>query len=314
MSDVEIITAREVPLGGPRAMTVRRTLPQRQRSLIGAWCFVDHYGPDDVASTGGMDVPPHPHTGLQTVSWLFTGEVEHRDTVGVVARVRPGEINLMTAGHGVAHSEVSTPGTTVLHGVQLWLALPEESRHVSRDFAHHVPEPVEVDGVTVRVLLGTLAGSTSPVATYSPLLGAELLLPPAASVTFDVDPAYEHGLLVDTGDVRLDGTVVESAQIGYLAPGRARLTVSNDGADGARVMLLGGTPFEDDIVMWGNFVGRSHDDVVAAREAWEAGSDRFGQVQGYAGPTQRLPAPPLPNARLKPRVLHPAATDASAWG
>jgi quercetin 2,3-dioxygenase len=111
MDDVQVVTSRDVPLGGPRAMTVRRTLPQRDRSLVGAWCFADHYGPDDVAGTGGMDVPPHPHTGLQTVSWLFTGEIEHRDTSGVHAFVRPGELNLMTGGHGVAHSEVSTPAT-----------------------------------------------------------------------------------------------------------------------------------------------------------------------------------------------------------
>ncbi len=127
---VEVMTPRDVPLGGPRAMTVRRTLPQRQRSLIGAWCFLDHYGPDHVADTGGMSVPPHPHTGLQTVSWLFTGEVEHRDSAGHHAMVRPGELNLMTAGHGISHSEVSTPETTVLHGAQLWVALP--SRRTGR--------------------------------------------------------------------------------------------------------------------------------------------------------------------------------------
>ena len=108
---VEVIVPREVPLGGPRAMSVRRTLPQRGRSLVGAWCFVDHYGPDDVTVTGGMLVPPHPHTGLQTVSWLFSGEIEHRDSGGVHALVRPGEVNLMTAGRGIAHSEVSTPSS-----------------------------------------------------------------------------------------------------------------------------------------------------------------------------------------------------------
>src|SRR5689334_3732553 len=140
VSDVEVIAGRDVPLGGPRAMTVRRTLPQRTRSLIGAWCFIDHYGPDDVASTGGMDVPPH--TGLQTVSWLFRGEIEHRDSSGVHALVRPGELNLMTGGYGVAHSEVSTPTTATLHGVQLWVALPDDARHVPRDFVHHVPAPV----------------------------------------------------------------------------------------------------------------------------------------------------------------------------
>src|SRR3990170_2667228 len=104
---VEVLSPREVPLGGPRAMSVRRTLPQRARTLIGAWCFADHYGPDDVARTGGMEVPPHPHTGLQTVSWLFSGEVEHRDSLGTHSLVHPGELNLMTSGHGICHSEVA---------------------------------------------------------------------------------------------------------------------------------------------------------------------------------------------------------------
>ena len=133
------MTPREVPLGGLRAMTVRRTLPQRQRSLIGAWCFVDHYGPDPVDDTGGMNVAPHPHTGLQTVSWLFEGEIEHRDSAGNHAMVRPGEVNLMTAGRGISHSEISTPGTRTLHGAQLWVALPDADRHVEPDFAHHAP-------------------------------------------------------------------------------------------------------------------------------------------------------------------------------
>ena len=126
---IEIISPREVPLGGLRAMPVRRTLPSRQRSLVGAWCFLDHYGPDEVAETGGMTVAPHPHTGLQTVSWLFSGEIEHRDSAGFHAHVRPGEVNLMTAGQGISHSEVSTPETTTLHGAQLWVALPDATRH-----------------------------------------------------------------------------------------------------------------------------------------------------------------------------------------
>src|SRR6476646_7970832 len=134
---VQVIVPRQVPLGGPRSMTVRRTLPQRQRSFVGAWCFVDHYGPNDVAATGGMSVPPHPHTGLQTVSWLFSGEVEHRDSAGHHAFVRPGELNLMTAGRGISHSEYSTPATTTLHGTQLWLALPDRNRQVDPAFEHY---------------------------------------------------------------------------------------------------------------------------------------------------------------------------------
>jgi quercetin 2,3-dioxygenase len=314
MSDVEVVTAREVPLGGPRAMTVHRTLPQRQRSLVGAWCFADHYGPDDVAASGGMDVPPHPHTGLQTVSWLFSGEIEHRDSGGVHAMVRPGELNLMTAGHGVAHSEVSTPGTQILHGVQLWVALPDDARDVPRRFDHHVPPAVRLAGGSARVLLGSLAGSTSPVATHSPLLGAEVLVDPLSEVVLEVEGAYEHGVLVDRGPVLLDGVELARAELGYVGAGADRLVLTNPADQPARVMLLGGEPFAEPLVMWWNFVGRTHEEIVGFREQWQARSDRFGRVEGYAGFPQHLPAPPLPNARIRPRLQPPDAGDRSAWG
>jgi redox-sensitive bicupin YhaK (pirin superfamily) len=301
--EVEVLEPRDVPLGGPRAMTVRRTLPQRQRSLIGAWCFADHYGPDDVSTTGGMDVPPHPHTGLQTVSWLFTGEVEHRDSLGSHAMVRPGELNLMTGGHGIAHSEVSTPDTTTLHGVQLWVALPGAHRNAPKAFQHHVPAPVEVaDGVTASVFLGDLAGQTSPVQTFTSLLGAELNLAPGATATLDVDRAYEHGVLADTEGVSVEGTSLARGSLAYLATGRGALTLANVSGEPARAILLGGPPFEEEIVMWWNFVGRSHEEIVAARDAWMAHDDRFGEVQGYAGAVQHLPAPVIPGVRIKPRT------------
>ncbi|MEV5935171.1 pirin family protein [Streptomyces sp. NPDC052079] len=296
--DVEVLTARDVPLGGPRAMRVRRTLPQRARTLIGAWCFADHYGPDDVARTGGMDVAPHPHIGLQTVSWLFSGEIEHHDSLGTHARVRPGELNLMTGGRGISHSEVSTPDTTILHGVQLWVALPREHRDADSAFQHHVPDPVPFDGGEARVFLGSLAGDTSPVPTFTPLLGAELSLAPGAETVLRVDPAFEHGVLVDAGDVLVEDTAVQPAELGYTAPGRTTLTLTNRGTGTARLVLLGGPPFGEEIVMWWNFVGRSHNDIVQAREDWMKGS-RFGEVQGYDGAP--LPAPELPNAPLKPR-------------
>ncbi|MEU6014812.1 pirin family protein [Streptomyces sp. NPDC047515] len=296
---VDVLSARDVPLGGPRAMTVRRTLPQRSRTLIGAWCFIDHYGPDDVADTGGMDVAPHPHIGLQTVSWLFSGEIEHRDSLGSHALVRPGELNLMTSGYGISHSEVSTTRTTTLHGVQLWVALPEEHRHTGRDFQHYVPGPVRLDGAEVRVFLGTLAGDTAPVRTFTPLLGAELVLAPHSTTTLAVDAGFEHGLLVDSGEVRMAGTSLHPAELGYLGTGNDTLTLTNDADIAARVVLLGGTPFEEQIVMWWNFIGRSHEDIVEARKAWQNASDRFGEVDGYDG--DPLPAPALPNATIAPR-------------
>ncbi|GAA3903143.1 pirin family protein [Streptomyces gulbargensis] len=298
-AEVEVLTAREVPLGGPRAMTVRRTLPQRSRSLIGAWCFADHYGPDEVATSGGMDVAPHPHIGLQTVSWLFTGEIEHRDSLGTHALVRPGEVNLMTGGHGISHSEVSTPATTLLHGVQLWVALPDAHRHAPRDFQHHVPEPVHRDGAEIRVFLGTLAGTTSPVRTFTPLLGAELRLAPGATVTLPVDPAFEHGLLVDEGTLDLSGTSLHPADLGYVAPGRPALTLTNTATTPARAVLLGGPPFGEEIVMWWNFIARTDEEIRQAREDWAAASDRFGEVKDYDG--DRLPAPELPTTRLRAR-------------
>ncbi|MDF9714569.1 pirin family protein [Nocardioides sp. ChNu-99] len=311
---VELLTPRDVPLGGPRAMLVRRTLPQRQRSLIGAWCFLDHYGPDLVAESGGMSVAPHPHTGLPTVSWLFTGEIEHRDSVGSHAMVRPGEVNLMTAGRGISHSEVSTPGTTTLHGAQLWVALPDAQRDTAPAFQHHAPPLVTAPGVEARVFLGSLLGSTSPVATFTPLLGAELVLEPGADLPLDVDPTYEHGVLVDRGAVAVEGLPAAPADLAYVAPGRESLRLVA-GPEGARVLVLGGPPFGEAIVMWWNFVGRTHEEVVAYREAWQAqvtaggpavvtdsqdvADGRFGVVPDDHLPP--IPAPPLPNARLRER-------------
>jgi len=322
------IAPREVPLGGPRAMTVRRTLPSRERSLVGAWCFLDHYGPDDVSVSGGMRVAPHPHTGLQTVSWLFTGEIEHRDSAGHHAMVRPGEVNLMTGGRGISHSEVSTDATPVLHGAQLWVALPEEHRNTAPRFDHHVPAPLTGPGWTVRVFLGSLLGDSSPVPTYTPLLGAEILLEPGTSLTVPVDPAFEHGVLVDTGGVAVapaassgssgsggaEATLVAKDNLAYTPPGASSLTLEAGGA-WTRLLLLGGPPFGESIVMWWNFVGRSHDEVVAYREEWQraiTGPDgglvpdsqqvadsRFGVVLGDHLPP--IPAPPLPGVRLRSR-------------
>jgi redox-sensitive bicupin YhaK (pirin superfamily) len=298
-----VLHPREVPLGGPRAIHVRRTLPQRERSLIGAWCFADHYGPQDVRSGTGMDVPPHPHAGLQTVSWLFSGEVEHRDSAGVHALIRPGELNLMTAGAGICHSEVSTPNTAVLHGVQLWVALPDSDRDTGRDFAHYVPEPFALDGATVRVFLGELAGNRSSVHTFTPLLGAQIDIDPGTRLTLDVDPGFEHGVLLDQGGVEVAGTALDVADLAFQVAGSSGLPLYNTGDRPARVLLLGGPPFTEELVMWWNFVGRSHDEIAAYRRQWQDNDARFGAVDGYRGAVSRLPAPSLPNATLRPRPL-----------
>jgi redox-sensitive bicupin YhaK (pirin superfamily) len=301
VAGIEVLHPREVPLGGPRAMRVRRTLPQRQRSLIGAWCFIDHYGP----ASARMDVPPHPHTGLQTVSWLFSGEVEHRDSAGVHALIRPGELNLMTAGGGICHSEVSVesqPGA-VLHGVQLWVALPDSSSDTARDFAHYAPVPISLPGATARVFLGELAGSRSPVHTFSPLLGAQIDLDLNARLDLDIDLEFEHGVLCDLGAIEIGEMSLAVGDLGYQGPGSSSLHLRNASGGPARVLLLGGTPFTEELVMWWNFVGRSHDEIAAYRQQWEDADERFGAVQGYRGQVTRLPAPPLPTARLRPRRL-----------
>lgn len=301
----EVLTPRDVPLGGPRAMTVRRTLPSRQRSLIGAWCFVDHYGPDEVA----MVVPPHPHTGLQTVSWLFTGEIEHRDSAGHHAMVRPGEVNLMTAGRGISHSEVSTAATTTLHGAQLWVALPDHARDQAPGFVHHAPDPVRREGLEARVFLGSLLGDTSPVATATPLLGAELRLDAGARVVLDVDTSFEHGVLVDLGAVRVAGHDAAAHDLVYVPPGADRLELVA-GDEAVRLLLLGGPPFGEAVVMWWNFVGRTHEEVVAARAEWQAqvhgGPDGASYVDGRFGipvgdEREPVPAPELPHVRLRER-------------
>ncbi|WP_345000351.1 pirin family protein [Tsukamurella soli] len=304
---VEVIEPRIVPLGGPRAMTVRRTLPTRGRSMVGAWCFADHYGPDDVSETGGMNVPPHPHTGLQTVSWLFEGDVEHRDSAGVHALVLPGELNLMSAGHGISHSEVSTPSTTRLHGVQLWIALPDAVRNGPNGFQHYAPEEFEIaPGVTGRVFIGALAGQTSPAVTATPLLGAELLLAPGAQAVLEVDGDFEHALLLDTLALTINGIPLRRGDLGFVGPGRRTLDIANPTEGEARAILLGGTPFTEDLVMWWNFVGRTHEEIVEYRAAWEARTGRaddpgrFGTVGGWE-PDDALPAPPLPTTHLKPR-------------
>jgi len=292
--ELTVLEPRLVPLGGTRAITVRRTLPHRQVRTIGPWCFVDHYGPH----TGtGMDVPPHPHTGLQTVSWLLAGEVEHRDSAAHVATVRPGELNLMTSGRGIAHSEVSLPSQPVLHGVQLWLALPDEHRHQQPHFEQHRSLPQwHSDGVATTLVVGELAGSTSPALTYSPVVGAHLRLAAGAGTAVPVDPGFEHAVLVLDGSVDVAGCTPGVGALVWLGLGRRQLGLRSVG--GGQVLLLGGARFDEELLMWWNFVGRSHEEILAFRQDWETGAT-FGEVAGYPG--ARLPAPSLPSVVLRPR-------------
>lgn len=282
-----IFEPRAVPLGGLRAMRVDRVLPQRELPTVGAWCFLDSFGPHDVR----MRVLPHPHIGLQTVTWPLAGEIHHRDSLGTDALVRPGQLNLMTAGRGVSHSEFSV-SDGMLHGLQLWVALPAAAAAVAPAFEQHVDLPVYVgDGVTATVLMGTLGGQTSPATTHTSLVGADLTITGTASLPVRAD--HEHAVLAVT-DLDVAGVTLRKGQLLYLAPGVTEVTLS-----AGRAFLLGGEPFPDDLVMWWNFVGRSHEEIAEARAEWEAAADRFGEVAGHAG--ARIPAPGLPGIRLKPR-------------
>ncbi|GAA1467369.1 pirin family protein [Microbacterium thalassium] len=300
-----LLEAREVPLGGVRAMSVRRALPQRDLPLVGAWCFLDRFGPQ----VARMRVEPHPHVGLQTVTWPFVGEVRHRDSLGSDVIVQRGALNIMTSGAGIAHSEYSVGDDAVpLDALQLWVALPESRRNGAADFERHENLPVlplaaeaGAPGDAI-VVVGELGGIRSPATMHTPIVGAELHIPAGARVRVPLRPDWDHALLGVAGDARVIGTDAEDrAGIGadLLYLGRSREGILLESDEAATLFLLGGEPFADEIVMWWNFVARSHDEIVAAREAWEAGGDRFGRVVAHGD--ERIPAPPMPAVRLTRR-------------
>ena len=295
----EVLAAKTVQLG--ESTQVRRLLPNIHRRMVGAWCFVDQYGPDDISDGSGMQVAPHPHTGLQTLSWLHEGEVQHRDSVGSVATIRPFELGLMTAGHGIAHSEQSpVVRPRLLHGAQLWIALPDASRDVAPAFEHHPADELPVagtaGGLRARLMLGSFDGAASPGTAYSPLVGLDVELRAGAIGAIPLVRDFEYAALAMTGRVEVDGVPVEPGTMLYLGCGRRELSLRSD--EGGAVMILGGEPFEEEIVMWWNFIGRTGEEVAGFREAWQAGQ-RFGAVHGYEG--DRLDAPPLPGVPLKAR-------------
>ena len=294
---LDLLPGKEVLLG--ESTRVRRLLPTLGRRLVGAWAFVDHYGPDDITRTAGMQVAPHPHTGLQTVSWLLEGEVHHRDSLGSDVRFGPGQLALMTAGRGIAHSEQSPAvHPRYLHGAQLWVALPESVRDVAPAFAHHAQLPgFRSDGVTATVLLGSLGGATSPGDAYTPLVGADLAVDTGADVEVPLEPEFEYAVLAAGGSAQVEDVPVEHGSMLYLGTGRRSLRLRS--AEPARLLLLGGEPFEERLVMWWNFVGRSGEEITEFAHEWNDDTGRFGSVVGYDG--DRLLTPPLPPFPLKPR-------------
>jgi len=294
---LDLLPGKEVLLG--ESTRVRRLLPTLGRRMIGAWAFVDHYGPDDIAASAGMQVAPHPHTGLQTVSWLLEGEVHHLDSLGSDVRFGPGQLALMTAGHGISHAEqspVSHP--RFLHGAQLWVALPDAHRGVAPAFEHHATLPGWTsDGVTATVLIGSFGGAISPGMAYSPIVGVDLDLAAGSDIEIPLEPDFEYGLLASAGVASVEGAPLDRGAMFYLGTGRTSVRLS--AVDGSRLLLLGGEPFEEHLVMWWNFVGRSGEEIADYAEQWNGESDRFGAVVGYDG--ARLEAPPLPPVPLKAR-------------
>lgn len=274
VGDLEITDSQETQVG---AVGVRRALPRQRRRTVGPWCFVDHMGPSPVRPPRGMGVAPHPHIGLQTVTWLVEGEALHRDSLGTEQVVRPGELNLMTAGRGVSHSEEGTDAYRgTLHGLQLWIAQPSATRNGPPAFEHHGALPRrELDVGEATVLVGELDGATSPARCDTEHLGVDLLVR-AGTTTVPLRGDFEHALVIVDGALRLDEKIVEPGHLAYLGTGRSEITLVTRGP--ARLLLFGGLPFDEAVLMWWNFVARTRGEIVEAYRDWMTNDNRFGRV------------------------------------
>lgn len=275
-------------------MGIVRVLPTKGRRTVGPWCFVDLMSPDDVANPDPMEVGPHPHIGLSTVTWLFEGEALHTDSLGSEQVIRPGELNLMTAGHGIAHAELEvrrgSPQSEAgyVKGVQMWLAQTDATRHGPSAFAHYKDLPkAEIGGGEAAVLAGSIGGVASPVTTDWPLVGAELRLP-AGGFEVPVDPEFEHAVVPIDRSVKVDDAIVEPGSLAIVSPGSASLRMETRAGPG-RLMLLGGVPFPVRIQMWWNFVARTRHELTDAWQDWQNhNDDRFAPVSSSLG---RIEAP-----------------------
>jgi len=270
------ITPSTHDLGG---FKVRRTLPSRPRTMVGPFIFVDQFGPAQLDPSQGMDVRPHPHINLSTVTYLFGGAIDHRDSLGTLATITPGAVNLMTAGRGIVHSERSPAserqGGAVMSGMQTWLALPDGREEIDPAF-EHVPAAelpiVEGEGVTARVIMGTLWGRRAPTTTYADTIYADIQLAPGAWVPIDAG-ADERAVMVALGDASLDGAPLDLYTLYLLKPG-VPMTLRSE--TGGRVMLLGGEAFATPRHVWWNFVSSSRERINQAKHDWKDG--RFPTV------------------------------------
>lgn len=283
---LERIEARRTELS--KNFPVRRALPTRARRLVGAWCFLDHAGPAQYEAGQGMNVGPHPHTGLQTFTWMIEGEITHHDSLGYRQVIRPGQVNLMTAGRGIAHAEISVgDGPGRVQAVQLWIALPDAERYREPAFEHYPELPVlNRDGFHLTVLTGETLGQRSPVAVFSPLVALDLVAPVTAATTLPLNPAFEHATLCLEGTCNVAGEPIERGTLLYLGLGRHELTLETGGP--ARLLLIGGEPFKEDVLLWWNFVARTSTEIHQAAEDWMA-HRRFGEVPDVTLPRLAMP-------------------------
>jgi hypothetical protein len=285
---IERIASRKAQIGG--GITIDRLLPLRTRRRIGAWCFLDHAGPAHFEPGAGMLVEAHPHIGLQTFTWLIEGEALHRDSLGNEQVLRPGQVNLMTAGRGISHTEESLPNQRVLHAAQLWIALPPSKQDMPPAFDHYPDLPIWTErGVTFTLLAGSFAGRIAPARVHTPLVGMDLQSPAVATLDLALDASFEYGFMVLEGSMTLAGEAFQTNELAFLPAGAAsaRPTLSAD----SRVLLIGGTPATDDITIWWNFVG-SKEAITRAQADWIAEGPRFGSVKGFEH--RRLTPPALP--------------------
>lgn len=286
---IQRVTPRLADVGG---VAVNRILPRRQRRTIGAWCFLDHAGPSRFPQDApGFRVGPHPHIGLQTFTWMIAGEVLHRDSLGSEQLVKPGQVNLMTAGHGISHTEEAVGAEHQLHAAQLWIALPEAHKDTVARFDHYPNLPrwreAEVDAT---LLVGSYAGKQAPTLAFSPLVGVEYRAVESSELSLPLNPGFEYGLVALEGALQIDEEAFDQNELGYIGGGRSSVRVQL--ASGTRMLLLGGEPLDEEILIWWNFVGHSREEISRAQDDWEQGAQRFGSVPGYEG--DPLKAPPLP--------------------
>lgn len=286
---VEVREGRTATVGG---LPVSRVLPTKGRRTVGAWCFTDLMGPADAEEPDPLEVGPHPHIGLATVTWLLEGEALHTDSLGTEQPIRPGQLNLMHAGRGIAHAELAAGPP--FRGAQLWLAQPEGTRHGTPAFEHHPELPaVELPGVRGLLIAGTLAGTTSPARTDTPLVGADLSLP-GRRAALPTEPAWEHAVVPLDGRLRVGHEIVEPGWLALVPAGVDELVLETD-TPGARCLLLGGEPLGVEVAMWWNFVARDRAELEAAWRDWrDRDTDRFGEVPSAL---ERIEAPVPPWVR-----------------